>query len=122
MPSLNAQSWLGFFKQTCCKQVERFYTTIEARVLPAFSKTEDETEAEGKEAYDTWPGYSEDPEAGVDYAEAIRQDYYDSMKGVEQALLNLSAAGLFHLVEQRLLFYLRRANPKFNQGEPSQAL
>lgn len=73
-------------------------------MLPTFNDVEQEAE-EAADAYLTSVGYqplAEDAEADRDIARGIEHNHSEMMARVEQSILNLSAVGLFHRLEQLL--------------------
>jgi hypothetical protein len=77
-------------------------------LLPVFANLEAKAEVVGEAEYnrlgsepagDNWDG---DMATLAESAEEKAQAYYDTMAGLSQAVLNLFAVGLFHLLEQEL--------------------
>src|SRR5690242_8348355 len=75
-------------------------------VLPAFGNLEKRAEEVAQEYYDTvgsQPAYGNEDFDMADVAEAAQDrsiSWYQMMSSLRQSMLNLLAAGLFHLTEQ----------------------
>jgi hypothetical protein len=94
------------------RQTSRFCVAVETRLLPAFDSIENEAEQAADAEWERLveiadPEYA-DPADLAERAQEAGIEYYESLEGVRQAILNLSAAALYHLLEQQLLLFHRR--------------
>ena len=109
----NGQFWAHYFRSSVISKLQGFRMVVHDKLLPPFNSMADEANAVGEEEYrrlGQMPG--DDSVDMADLAEQARDvgiDYYETMTGVRQALLNILAVALHHLLEQQLLFFLRRA-------------
>lgn len=105
--------WSRVFRDVFAAHCSRFVEAIETRVLPAFDSLEREADEAADAEWDRLGNLPGDPDRDMsDLAEQATEagvDYFMSMVGVRQSLLNISAAALSHMVDQQLLFFLRRA-------------
>jgi len=89
-----------------------FVENIETRLLPTFDSIESEAEKVTEQEWDKLCSSCSSPDIDPsDLAEKARDagvDYYMLLSGVKQALLNVSVTTLYHLLEQQILFFLRR--------------
>lgn len=111
MAAIDSRYWSNHFKQVFCKQITTFTDSIENRVLPAFESIESEADAAVEKEWErlgnTW---SEDSDMG-DYAELAYEagiEYYQSLKAVRQALINMTATTLYHMFEQQVFYFHRK--------------
>src|SRR5437764_3930503 len=109
MAYLNGGFWAAHFREVFVRQVRAFARALEARVLPAFEGIEAEAEQIAEEEYQrlgSMPGDgSVDMGDLADYAQEAGSAHYEELSDVRQAILNLAAAALFHLLEQQLLLF-----------------
>ncbi|MDX2262921.1 MAG: hypothetical protein SFU84_14605 [Gemmatimonadales bacterium] len=83
-------------------QVDRFFVEAVTRVRGAFASIDAEAEAYGDAMFQSYGNHSDEGDLG-DYADSARDqavDFYVSLRQLEQSLVNLLAAGLYHLFEQ----------------------
>lgn len=89
-----------------------FVENVETRLLPTFHDIEKEAdkvqEQEWNRLCSSCTSTDIDPAGLAEKAHDAGLDYYLMVSGVRQALLNVSAATLYHLFEQQQLFFLRR--------------
>lgn len=110
--SLDGHHWSGYFRRVFLRQVEVFCVAISDRLLPTFDSLESEADRVTNEEYQRLGqllgGDSVDM---ADLAEMAYEEglaHYEAVSNVRQALLNLAAAALSHLLEQQLLIFHRR--------------
>lgn len=89
-----------------------FRMVVHDKLLPPFNSIADEANAVAEEEYrrlDQMPG--DDSVDMVDLAEQAHDEglaYYETVTGVQQALIAILAIAVYHLVEQELISFLRR--------------
>jgi len=95
-------------RQWIIRPIIAFREYIFSDVLPAFSNLDQRANKIADEYFEGMGAQPADEDFDGDmsgYAEEARdqgQSWYDMMKSLRQTMLNLLAAGLFHLVEQQL--------------------
>jgi hypothetical protein len=105
--------WSHHFRRVLIPAIRAFERAVVDRVMPAFANIEAEAETASENEYErlgnmpSWGEY-DDMSVAAGQAEDAGLAFYEEMTGVRQALLNLSAAALFHMVEQQLLYFHRR--------------
>ena len=109
---LDGGFWGPALRSSFIPEIEWFVRMFLERVLTAFDNIEAEADAAADEA---WEGYMQQPSDGSedpgDYAEIAIEagiERYTRLSNVRQALLNMSAVSLWHLVEQQILFFHKR--------------
>lgn len=106
----NGLYWANYARRIWIPEIEVLQETIEKRVVPSFSHIEQESEAAREaERIRLNPLVGPDTDPG-DIAEAIHEAgiyYYIMRDKAKQAVINLFAVALHHLVEQQLLVLLR---------------
>lgn len=104
--------WAEHFSRVFSKQITHFCVAVETRFLPTFESLE----AEAQQVSDTeWerlghivnPEYADESQL-AEQAYEIGVEYFMSMDGVRQSLINLVVMALYHLFEQQLLLFHRR--------------
>lgn len=110
--SLGGIFWATFFKDRCIKRIEYYVDTLEKRILPVYKNIEREAK---KISNDKWEEYMSMPgDDSIDLSELAERafdeglEYFLIMADKKQAILNLSATVLYHLVEQHLLLFHRK--------------
>jgi hypothetical protein len=109
---LDHRFWPGYFANVFVPQVTALVDAIEQRVLPGFEHIDQEVDEAAHREYERLGQMPADD--SYDMADAAEQaveagiDLYQTLRGVRQALLNVSAAALYHLFEQQLLVFYRR--------------
>lgn len=105
----NGLYWAMHAREVWIPEIEVLRETVLERAIPAFSGIEDEADQIRIEA---WERQSVPPEVDpADLAESVHElglDHYLSRDKARQALINLFAVALHHLVEQQLLVLLRK--------------
>ena len=110
--SLGGNFWESFFKDQCIKRIEYYVDTLENKILPVFENIEQEAEKISNEKWEEYMSMSGDD--SIDPSELAERafdeglEYFLIMAGQKQALRNLSATVLYHLVEQHLLLFHRK--------------
>src|SRR5436309_9857605 len=116
----NALFWPHHIRRALLPDLDAFARCLPERLLPTFASVDEEAKRVEQEVWDTpAPGDPEDFDPG-DHAERAQDAgvvYYETMKGVEQGLINLYTVGLAHLLEQQLLFIHRRELLSFPEEE-----
>ena len=125
MPKLefDIKWWEPWIRKDFIKQIERFTLAIEQKVIVGFQNLEEEADQVRDEALsDIGQGWNPDNDQAVAYeiAEDAGIDYYTSMQGVEQTLLNSCVVSLYQLFEQQRIYILRRGFLEYSQtAKPS---
>lgn len=110
----NSRLWADYFRSICIPDVDAYATCLTERLLPRLASLDTEaTEVEQAE-YDRLIGLGSydddfDPADLADKARDKAIAYMQTMGGIRQGLINMFGAGLYHLFEQQLLLYHRRA-------------
>ena len=109
---LNVYFWIRQFRNDFIPAIERVVEVFLERLVPTFSTIESEAEKKTEEVYEelcSRPGDGETDLADLaEDAKNIGIDYYLSMKGLEQGILNACAVTLYHLFEQQLKLFHRK--------------
>ena len=109
---LNVGFWEEFIRNQLLRQVTMFVENVENRILPTFDDIENEAEKVENDELDklcsSCASSDTDPADLAERAHDAGLDYFMIVSGIKQSLLNISAAILYHLFEQQLLFFLRR--------------
>jgi hypothetical protein len=72
-------------------------------VLKAFDNLDERAQEEANEFYENYPGNEyTDPGDVADWANDHSLSWWETMVSLRQSMVNLLAAGLFHLIEQQL--------------------
>jgi len=107
----NALFWADYFERLHIWQISTFEQAIFEKLIPAFDKIEEESKHIAEAEYERLGAM---PAAGDvdlgDLAEDAQHAalvYYEGMSYFHQGLLNLLAAGLYHLFEQQFLIFHR---------------
>jgi hypothetical protein len=122
---LDPNFWSRHFVEVFAAQLNAFVDAVERRVLPGFDSIDREAREAAQREYERLGRMPAND--SFDMADAAEQAVdagialYQALWGVRQALLNLSAAALYHLFEQQLLLFHRRQvlHPS-NQNDMSQ--
>src|SRR5438046_2353052 len=105
----NALFWAHHIRRAFLPEIDAFARCLVDRLLPTFGKLEEEADRVQQAAL-ARPCYSEDVDP-ADLFESAQDEalvFLDTMRGIEQGLINMSAAGLYHAFEQQLLVIHRR--------------
>jgi hypothetical protein len=83
--------------------VEAYNEDLFRNVLKAFDNLDERANEKGNEFYNNYPAdeYT-DPADVADWAHDHSYSWWDTMNSLRQSMVNLMAAGLYHLVEQQL--------------------
>ncbi len=121
----NVRYWRGVFAGTFAAEVEALRDAVAARLVPSFGDLEAEANAVAKREYDRLGRLSDGEGGGWDMADAAEwaQDqaltYHARMTGVRQGLVNLAAAGVYHVYEQQASHFVRRELVRpWEEGDP----
>ena len=119
--------WAKRFRWDYTSRIDAFSDALLTRVLPAFANIGAESQQIAEEVYRSLTrglGEDEDP---ADYAEHAQNEaisYSETMTETRQGIVNMFAAGLWHLFEQQLADLVRTAilsdpvdNPNFSESE-----
>ncbi len=108
---LNARFWSHQFRRDFVPATERVVEVFLGRLIPTFSSIEEEAEKKSEKIYEelcSRPGDENSDLAELaEDAQDIGIDYYMSMKGLEQGILNTCAVFLYHMFEQQLMLFHR---------------
>jgi hypothetical protein len=110
---LDSRFWAPHFRSVFVTQIEVFARAVRVRLLPTFDAIEREAQEIAEAEYrrigelpgGTWSGDMADAD---EYAHQEALGHYEAMTDVQQSLMNLVAAALFHLVEQQRLLFHRK--------------
>lgn len=109
---LNTRFWSHQLRRDFVPATERVVEVFLCRLIPTFSSIEEEAEKKSEEIYEelcSRPGDENTDLAGLaELAEDIGVDYYISMRGLRQGMLNTCAVFLYHMFEQQLMLFHRR--------------
>jgi hypothetical protein len=109
---LNAHFWARHFKEEYIPTIEALEQALEKKLLPSFSNLDAEAEEVSNKSFEELgnrPGNGDvDMAELAEFAEDKGVSYYITMKGIEQGIVNIMAAGLYHLFEQQLLLFYRQ--------------
>lgn len=105
--------WARYVRDLVLEEIAVLRETVIDRALPSFAEIEREADEASTEALNRLGRYFHPDGDGdpADAYEAARDEgilYYELRSSARQALVNLFAVALHHLVEQKLLFLLRR--------------
>jgi len=120
----NAQYWANWIRQVNIPDFQAFSECLERRILPTFSMIDDEASRVADETHERLGMVATeytDPGDVADHARDAGLRYFETMKGVEQAVVNLFTAACYHLFEQQLLLIYRqewRGFGRTDQGKP----
>lgn len=110
--ALNHNYWRRVFAREFPKQLRSLVDALEQRIVPAFDGIEREAETATEQAWEAFMSSpasgDDDPSEFADAANDIGVDHYLTLSGVRQGILNMFAAGLYHLFEQQMMIFLRR--------------
>jgi hypothetical protein len=105
--------WADHFADVAIPQVQVLASTLRDRILPAFANIEQEAQDHAEEVYrelGNQPAFNDSVDM-ADLAEAANERglaRYEALTGVRQAIINALTVALHHMLEQELLFFLRR--------------
>lgn len=108
----NVGFWEQYIRNQFVKQIELLNESIQTRLIPTFDTIEKEAEEISQKEWDRLCSSCYSPDIDpADLAEKAQEagiDYYITLSGIKQALLNITATALYHLFEQQIIFFLRR--------------
>lgn len=117
----NGPFWAGYVRRLMIPEVTVLRETVLERALPSFDQIGDEAEQAAEEALERLGVNFHPDDDPADYYEAAQDEsilYYDLRTSARQAVVNLFAVALHHLLEQKLLFLFRRELlPKENEND-----
>lgn len=111
----NINWWEGYIRNHFIRQTIMFTESVINRLVPTFANIEDEAEKVANKEWERLSASYCDPDGNADpfdYAERSQEagiDHYMMLSSVKQSLLNISATTLYHLYEQQVIFFLRKA-------------
>ena len=106
--------WMQYFRTVSFHEIESYRRAGLERILPAFSRINEEAEPVVEAEFERLRAMPADPEGRIDIADLAEQAqehgqmFYATMHGLRQGLHNLLAVGLHHLFEQQQLFFFQR--------------
>lgn len=105
--------WVWYIKESVLTTLDFYRRSIFEKIIPSFSSIETEAHEIEEQAYDrimSLPsdGYGPDPSDLAESAFDEGLEYYEFMHDMLQGIMNLFAVGLHHLLEQQLIFVLRK--------------
>jgi len=110
----NVHYWHGIYTSSFAGEVEALRGAVLDRLLPTFEGVEAEADAVTHAEYERLGQRWNWDEPDVDMSDAAALAYeaglefYERMTGVRQGLINLAAAGLYHLYEQQVTWFVQR--------------
>ena len=108
----NIGFWEQYIRNQFIKQIELLNESIQNRLIPTFNTIEKEAEEISEKEWDRLCSSCYSPDIDpADLAEKAQEagiDYYMTLSGIKQTLLNITATALYHLFEQQIIFFLRR--------------
>ena len=105
----NGPRWARYVRDLVLEEIAILRETVIDRALPSFAELEQEAdEASALRRLGHYSHPDDDPADAYEAARDERINYYESRSSARQAMVNLFAVALHHLVEQKLLFLLRR--------------
>ena len=107
----NHYYWVHWSRDVFRKEIAVLYEVIAKRLLPSFDSIDDEADAVSDETWERLGAVSHpDTDAGMDAeaAENAGLRHYEAMVNAKQALQNLFAVALHHLIEQQQMTVLRQ--------------
>ena len=97
-----------YFHRYRIRAVEGFRTGALEKVASAFNSIAEEADAAAKAKFERLRSMPVDDETDIaEWATHHGMEYYETMSGVRQGVLNLLTVGLHHLFEQQQLSFLR---------------
>lgn len=115
----NSLFWAYQIKANFIPGIDFFTHCLEEKIIPAFDSIDREADEVEREAFENPPGYIDpenyDPADAAENAFERGLEYYQWMKGMLQGVINLFAAGLYHLLEQQLLLFHRQELLRFDE-------
>lgn len=110
---LDGGFWSHYFERVFVPQIDKFYETIVNRLIPAFQDIDKEAEEIAQAEYKRLGALpyiegGDDLSVAAEKAFEMGLTHYEALHSVRQAIINLSAAALFHLYEQQVLVFHRR--------------
>ena len=104
--------WAHQIKVNFLPGIDFFAKCLEGKIIPAFDSIEKEADEIEREAFENPSGYIDpeyyDPADAAENAFEKGLEYYEWMTDMLQGVINLFAAGLYHLFEQQLLLFHRQ--------------
>jgi len=111
--------WAKDLRTRIASDIRRFRETVQSKILPVFANLSNEADEMADKTYqrlgEQFDPDQDDPASNAEKAYEAGVEYYFEMKGIEQAVLNMFAAALYHLLEQQLLMFYRL---EFLHGAP----
>ena len=105
----NAKFWVHNFREFHVRTIEGFRAGALEKVAAAFSSIAEEADTAAEAEYERLGSMPAEPNSSIDMGDvaewAIEHgiEYYETMSGIRQGVLNLLAVGLHHLFEQQQL-------------------
>jgi hypothetical protein len=109
---LDGGFWGPYFRRNYIPELESLRDAIFQRVLPAFDGLEAESESVAQAEWDRYMSMpsdvSDDPGIYVEVAQDAGIAHYQRLTNVRQAMLNMSAVTLRHLLDQQMIEFHKR--------------
>ena len=105
--------WADYFDSIFIPDIDAYASCLIKRLLPSFENLDNEANRIEQKEYErlcsSW-GHDEYVDSASLAERAMNKAiaYMQTISGIQQGLINLFGAGLYHLFEQQLLFYHRR--------------
>ncbi len=118
----NAGFWAYYFRLFYVPAIQGFQAGALERVAPAFGGIAEEAGAAAEAEFERLGSMPADPDGSIDMGDVAEwatdhgSEYYETMSGVWQGVLNLLAVGLRHLFEQQQIFFLWREFAREEKG------
>jgi hypothetical protein len=127
VPYFDARFWSTYFVSHFVAQTRFFCDALEKRVLPAFATADSEANTVAEAEFErlmTIPPFEDGPVLDTSQAAEAATDAgisrYLMVQDTRQVFLNLSAAALYHMLEQQLLvFHRRQVLPLHEEHDPT---
>ena len=118
----NAGFWANYFRRVYVRAIEGFRAGALEKIVPVFSGIAEEADAAAEVEFERLGSMPADPDSSIDMGDLVDWatdpgiEYYETMSGVRQGVLNLLAVGVHHLFEQQQLSFLRQGLAKGGDG------
>ena len=108
----NNHYWANYIREVFIPEVTAFADCFMSKIFPVFENLDDEAEKMGQEEFTRLGAIVNADAFDMGDIAEMAQDkaisHYLLMKGMFQGIINLFAAGLYHIFEQQLLMFHRK--------------